>query len=179
VRGSFIHADTVSVARVLAWYSVAFLPASLLLLHNQLFMALQRHWSLVIIWGINLVGTAVLDVLLSQLFGYSGISIAYLVISLIVLGIFAIQAAKLDVRVQYRPQLSWLGRVLASTLTVGALLFLVTQIIRSQPGLVQLAVFTGFGAIVYVGMLRLLGVPEISTLSRAFFLRGIGPSSEI
>lgn len=177
-RGSFGQADTLNVAHVLLWYSVAFLPASLLLLHNQLFMALQRHRSLVVIWGINLAGTAVLDLVLSQIFGYSGIAVAYLVISLVILGVFTVQATKLEIQVQYRPQLSWLGRVLASTLAVGALLFAISQVSQSQPGLVRLAVYASLGAMAYSGMLRLLGVFEISILARTFFLRGIDPGSE-
>ena len=174
-RGSFSQADTESVARVLQWYAVAFLPASLLLLHNQLFMALERHWSLVIVWGINLVGTAILDITLSSLFGYSGIALAYLAISLFVLGIFSVRIARLEMRVKFQPQLSWLGRVMGSTFAIGVLLFGISQATEAQPGLVHLALYSSFAAIVYVGMLRLLGVPEISALARAFFLRGIDP----
>jgi putative peptidoglycan lipid II flippase len=171
-RGEFDASQTQLVSTALFWFAFSLPSNGLFLLLTRTFFSLQRPWIPTVISGANLLLTSLAALALYGPFGIGGIVASTAIATGV--SVFA-QCAIL------RRELGGLelGRLADSTLRVGAasaslagISFVVWDLLDSALGrslggqLISLSTGLGAGALVYLGVVWLLRVPELDQIMR-------------
>jgi putative peptidoglycan lipid II flippase len=168
-RGSFTSLSSVNVAEILGWYSIAFIPASLVYGLTHVFFSMQRFWTIVRIHLAGCLATLGLNIILGLRFGPSGIALSYLIV-VSAIAIFLFQRLRaflpagsilLDIR--------WLGKVgLASILYLFVLFLSERLFIQPTQDFVSRAIglllIGVLGMTFYCSMMYIAGLSEIRLL---------------
>jgi putative peptidoglycan lipid II flippase len=167
-RGAFSAGDASAVADTLVAFAVGLLPFSIYLFAMRAFYA--RHDTFTPFW-LNCIENAVNVALAFPLYAWLGIpglalafAISYFVAAIVTLGVLRVRLGGIDgARVA-----SSLTRIVAAGVVVGGVSWAVGELVGwSSTGAAVLAVVAGaaVGGVVYLGMLTLLRVEELSALT--------------
>ena len=168
-RGAFDVVSSAGVARAVAWYGLALLPAALVYALSNAYIALSAHAALARRAAAGLVAVAALDLVLSRWFGFVGIAIASGVVALLLLVTLVVGLRRWRLHDLLAGQGGFLLRVAGSALPLVVMLQLGgTLLIREGAGWSRTAGATvatsGLAGLCYVGSLRLLRIHEVERL---------------
>jgi putative peptidoglycan lipid II flippase len=170
--GNFDSGDTLLTSRALGGFSLGLVGFSVYLFVLRGFYA---HQDARTPFTINLVENAiniVLAIVLVDRFGVLGLGLAF-AIAYLVSAAWALQIMSFKVPgFALRPIFASLARMLLAAVVMAEAVWLVTRLIGGTDGgaaIVQVLAGAVVGAVVYTGILVLLGAPELHALKERFF----------
>lgn len=178
-RGVFDRGATVGVAEAVGWYAWVLIPGALIFLFTFAFFSLQEASLLARIAIINLGLTALLDVLLAKLLGFSGMPVSSLTLNVLWVIVMGTMLAKRFLVFSRGAILAFGRQVGAAAVGMGLAASLLWSLVRSQgdQGLlfaVETFVISFVAMAVYVLILHMLGNPDLQTLEKLINVRTAG-----
>ena len=163
-RGAFDAAATRNVAQACAWYAVAFVPAAVTYFLSPVFLAVKKPWFLAGVGLVSLALTATLDFAFTRIWGFIGVALAFVVVSVA-------QVAILGGHLQGRRRIFSEARLLPFAAQVGgacvamaatwAVAWPLTSAWSARFPAVSLGVSSGAGLVVFIRVLWWFRNPDL------------------
>lgn len=183
-RGRFGPQATAEVSQALAFMAIGLLFANSNIMLNRAFQSMQRPWRPFVVSLLNMAATVVLCWLFYRPFGVAGITLSMGLVSVINFAALYVLLHRELGGMGGRRILGTAGRTLVCTIGLGLASWLVWRALAGfaaggfMPLLVATVAAVGAGALVYVGLIRLLRVDEFTEIMRALLRRRAAKASE-
>ena len=182
-RGKFGPQATAEVSQALAFMAVGLVFANSNIMLNRAFQSMQRPWRPFGVSLLNMAGTVVFCWLFYRPFGVAGITLSMGLVSMINFIVLYVLLRRELGRMGGRRILSTAGRALICTAGLGVASWLTWKLLGTYADgfllLLLVVVFAvGAGALVYVGLVRLLRVDEFTEVMQALLRRRASRASQ-